>query len=63
MAKNHPDVAFGKIDIDDNADSATDYLISAVPTFITFEGDKRVDQFSGADPNRLDSLVKDLESR
>lgn len=63
MAGKYPDVAFGKVDIDENSDAAVEFEISAVPTFIFFDGETPVERFSGADPNMLESLVKDLDSR
>jgi thioredoxin 1 len=63
MATKYSDVAFAKIDIDDNSDAAAEYEISAVPTFVFFDGEDVVERFSGADQNKLESLVKDLDAR
>jgi thioredoxin 1 len=63
MATKYTDVAFGKIDIDENSDAAVEFEISAVPTFVFFDGEKVIQKFSGADPNMLESLVKDLEAK
>eukprot|EP00429_Kryptoperidinium_foliaceum_P061945 CAMPEP_0176078424 /NCGR_PEP_ID=MMETSP0120_2-20121206/39218_1 /TAXON_ID=160619 /ORGANISM="Kryptoperidinium foliaceum, Strain CCMP 1326" /LENGTH=98 /DNA_ID=CAMNT_0017412169 /DNA_START=236 /DNA_END=532 /DNA_ORIENTATION=+ len=63
LAKKYTEVAFGKVDVDDNSDAAVEFEISAVPTFVFFDGEVPVERFSGADPNMLESLVKDLESR
>jgi thioredoxin 1 len=63
MAKEYPDVAFGKVDIDDNGDAATEHNISAVPTFIFFDGEDVIERFSGADSQTLESLVKNLDSK
>lgn len=60
MAKDYPGVAFGKVDVDDNPDAAMKHQISAVPTFISFLGETSVNQFSGADPNQLKTIVEDL---
>jgi thioredoxin 1 len=53
-------VAFGKIDVDDNSDAAMDFDISAVPTFVFFDGETATAKFSGADPVRLETMVKEL---
>lgn len=63
MATKYANVAFGKVDIDENSDAAMDYEISAVPTFVFFDGEEPIERFSGADPNMLESLVKDLDTR
>jgi len=63
MATKYKDVAFGKVDIDDNSDAAGEFEISAVPTFVFFHGEEQIERFSGADPKMLESLVKDLDSR
>ena len=63
LATKYTDVAFGKVDVDDNSDAAMEHQISAVPTFIFFDGEDPIERFSGADPNQLETLIKDLESR
>jgi thioredoxin 1 len=63
LAAKYPDVAFGKVDIDDNSDAALEFKISAVPTFVFFDGEDPIERFSGADPNMLESLVKNLDAR
>jgi len=61
MAKENPEVAFGKVDIDDNAEAAAKYEISGVPTFILFSKDDVHGRFTGADQNQLEKLVGDLK--
>lgn len=58
-AKNHPEVAFVKVDIDDGAlaDIVSDHAVAAVPTFVGYKGVKKLGSFSGADKNELDALV------
>jgi thioredoxin 1 len=63
MSGKYPGVAFGKVDIDDNSDAAVEFKISAVPTFVFFDGDETIQRFSGADSKALESLVKDLDAR
>ena len=57
LSKTHSDVAFGKVDVDDNGDAAMDFEISAVPTFVFFHGDTVVNRFSGADTNALEKQI------
>eukprot|EP00804_Cyclotella_cryptica_P002231 CCRYP_020438-RA/>CCRYP_020438-RA protein AED:0.39 eAED:0.39 QI:0/-1/0/1/-1/1/1/0/105 len=61
LSKKYPKVAFGKIDVDDNQDSAMEFQISAVPTFVFSKGATAVNKFSGADKNQLENFVKGLE--
>lgn len=42
------DVKFVKVDVDSNADLASQYSIFSIPTFIIFKDGKNVSQFSGA---------------
>ncbi|KAL7533434.1 hypothetical protein ACHAXR_009484 [Thalassiosira sp. AJA248-18] len=60
LSKKYPDVAFGKIDVDDNQDSAMEFQISAVPTFVFSKGEEAVNKFSGADKGQLENLVQEL---
>ena len=62
LSKSHTDIAFGKVDVDQNSDSAGEFDISSVPTFILFKGDEIVERFSGADPNKLERSLEDLKS-
>jgi thioredoxin-like negative regulator of GroEL len=63
LSKKYENVAFGKVDIDENDAAAIEYEISAVPTFILFDGENAVERFTGADPNKLEEHVKVLEQR
>jgi thioredoxin-like negative regulator of GroEL len=56
-------VSFGKIDVDENADAAMEYEITAVPTFIFSNGEDVIERFSGADPNQLEALIKELDEK
>lgn len=63
MSKTYPTVAFGKVDVDENSDSAVDFEIAAVPTFVVFEGETAIHKFSGADPVQLEKHVKLLSEK
>ena len=60
LSKKYTDVAFGKIDVDNNQDSAAEFRISAVPTFVFSKGKESVHQFSSADKVQLEKLIKEL---
>jgi thioredoxin 1 len=61
LSKKYPKVAFSKIDVDENQDSAIEFKVSAVPTFIFSKGATTTNQFSGADKNELERLIQELE--
>lgn len=63
LSKEHTEVAFGLVDVDENSDAALEFEISAVPTFVFFKGQTAVDKMPGADATKLEKLVKDLKSR
>ena len=60
LSDKYTDVAFGKVDVDDNSDAALDFEISAVPTFVIFEGEHATEKWSGADEEKLERHVKYL---
>ena len=60
LSTKYPDVAFGKVDVDENQDAAGEFQISAVPTFIFSKSDETVNKFSGADKVELEKLIQDL---
>ena len=55
-------VKVGKVNTDDNAQVATQFRISAIPTLLFFKGGKVIDQLVGVHPKteikkRLDALL------
>lgn len=62
LSKKHADdnIAFGKVDVDENDGAAIDFEISAVPTFVFFDGENVRERFSGADTNQLEQLIANL---
>ena len=61
--KYNENVAFGKIDVDENSDSSVEFDVSAVPTFVFMDKKDVVARFTGADEGKLEDHIKDLESR
>lgn len=53
-------MAFGKVDVDDNADAALDFEVNQVPTFVVFEGEHATEKWAGADQEKLERHVKYL---
>mmetsp|Transcript_38568 Transcript_38568/g.43047 ORF Transcript_38568/g.43047 Transcript_38568/m.43047 type:complete len:139 (+) Transcript_38568:64-480(+) len=60
LSEKYPNVSFGKIDIDDNHDSAMKHKISSVPTFVFFNGEEKYKQFSGANREQLKEVIEDF---
>jgi thioredoxin-like negative regulator of GroEL len=63
LSQEHTDVAMGTVDIDEEQDAAMEFQISAVPTFVFFDGETAVNKLAGADANQLKALIEDLKKR
>jgi thioredoxin len=57
IESQYPDVAFVKVDVDENMDSALDLGIRSVPTVIIYDGEKLISRSQGAS---ADSFYKDI---
>ena len=57
MAKEHTDVVFLKVDVEELDDLAAEYEISCMPTFIFIKQAEKVTSFSGANAEKLLELV------
>ncbi|KJA20983.1 hypothetical protein HYPSUDRAFT_68118 [Hypholoma sublateritium FD-334 SS-4] len=51
-------LAFAKVDTDEQADVAAEVGIRAMPTFILFHKGNKVAEVVGANPQKLDELIK-----
>mmetsp|Transcript_10886 Transcript_10886/g.15562 ORF Transcript_10886/g.15562 Transcript_10886/m.15562 type:complete len:129 (-) Transcript_10886:260-646(-) len=60
LATKYPDVAFGKVDVDENQEAAIEFQIQAVPTFVFSKNMESVNKFSGADKDQLEKLLQEL---
>jgi thioredoxin 1 len=58
LASNYPYVNFVKVDVDQAPEIAHEFRIQAMPTFFFLKEGQVIDQFQGADYNRLESIVK-----
>ncbi|PXY31660.1 thioredoxin [Prauserella muralis] len=59
IATEHKDkIKIGKLDIDENPNTARDYQVMSIPTLILFQGGKPVKQIVGAKPKA--ALLSDL---
>ncbi|RWS17074.1 thioredoxin-1-like protein [Dinothrombium tinctorium] len=51
-------VVFLKVDVDENESIATEYKITAMPTFKFFKNKTEIDEFSGANEKKLTELIE-----
>jgi len=57
--ENNGKIAVYKLNIDENADTTTQYKIKGIPTLLLFKGGKVVDQIVGAVPkSTLQSMIQ-----
>jgi thioredoxin 1 len=54
-------VFFLKVDVDENEEIASDYAVSAMPTFVFIKNKVKVDEFAGANEGKLKELVAKLK--
>jgi thioredoxin 1 len=57
LSKDHTDVQFVKVDVDDAEEIASACGIQAMPTFQFFKGGKKIEEMRGADPSKLVVLI------
>jgi len=62
LAKEYAgEVAFGKLNVDENQATALDYNIMSIPTLLVFKGGELVDRVIGAMPKQmLDQKLKSI---
>jgi len=58
-AEHAGDAVFLKVDVDENAETAAKYQVSAMPTFLFLKGGEVVDRLMGANPDHLRSMIQD----
>jgi thioredoxin 1 len=61
LAQATPTVVFLKVDVDEVEDLAMEQNISCMPTFLFFKGGKKVEEFSGANFDKIKELVDKLK--
>ncbi len=58
FSEKYTDAIFLKVDINENEDIAEQYKITAVPAFQFYKNSILLDEFKGANPIKLESLIK-----
>mmetsp|Transcript_4751 Transcript_4751/g.10447 ORF Transcript_4751/g.10447 Transcript_4751/m.10447 type:complete len:193 (-) Transcript_4751:1258-1836(-) len=58
MSDTYDDVVFLKVDVDDNAETAQHYSVSAMPTFLLIKGGVVLERVMGANAERLMSFIE-----
>jgi thioredoxin len=53
-------IEFIKINIDDDKETADYFKVEGVPKFISFKNGRKIDSFAGANPIRLENMIKTL---
>ncbi|KAI9650277.1 Thioredoxin-like protein 1 [Ciborinia camelliae] len=53
-------ITFTKVDVDTQTEIASTYSVTAMPTFMIFKEGKQVEKVLGADPKKLQDIVKKL---
>ena len=61
LASKNEDIQVGKVNIDENGNTAAAYGIRSIPTIIFFKDGEKVHQVSGAQPlASLENVVKEI---
>ena len=60
LATHYPKVAFAKVDVDENSETAEKEGVSAMPTFKFYKNGTKVDELVGASEVELEAKLKAL---
>lgn len=58
LSKEMENVIFLKVDVDECEDIASEYEISSMPTFVFIKNSKVLETFSGANYDKLKSMIQ-----
>jgi len=62
LSSQYPNITFLKVNVDSLRRTSTKCGIEAMPTFQFFKNNSKIEEFRGADPSRLESVLKKLAS-
>lgn len=60
LSESYDNIVFLKVDVDENAETAMKYQVSAMPTFLFIKRGEIVDKIMGANPTKLKELLDEL---
>lgn len=60
LASKYSHNLFLKVDVDECQQTANDYKVQAMPTFMFFKNGQKIDSIRGADPEALEAKVREL---
>jgi len=60
LSTKYPDVVFLKVDVDELKTVAQECKVTAMPTFQFYKGGAKVEELVGANPNRLEAIIKEI---
>lgn len=59
LAEEHPEISFGKVNVDEAPELAQRFQVSAIPTLVLFKGGKAVDMSVGVkSKDDLEEFIK-----
>ncbi|XP_028403748.1 thioredoxin-like [Dendronephthya gigantea] len=58
LANEYPNVAFAKVDVDNNSEVAESEGVSAMPSFFFYKNGDKIDSITGANEAKLEELIK-----
>jgi thioredoxin 1 len=61
VAKEVKDVTFGKINVDENQESASEYGVMSIPTLIIFKDGEEVQRFTGV--QQKEDFIKKIKAQ
>lgn len=60
LAKEFPNIVFHEVDVDEHEEFAQEYNITGMPTFIFLYKSNEINRLTGADKNKLQTFVENL---
>mmetsp|Transcript_44212 Transcript_44212/g.104053 ORF Transcript_44212/g.104053 Transcript_44212/m.104053 type:complete len:121 (-) Transcript_44212:73-435(-) len=58
FSNQYSDAVFVKVDVDKNKETSGKHGVKAMPTFMAFKNGQKIDELVGADPSKLEAMIK-----